>query len=336
MKETDDMSTDRQMPPTPQSQPFQHTPQSLADVIARSPGWVKRFFVEVSGGYYAPAWTVLATGLLALALVVSVAFNIGQRSHSGSGAATAQHQMPGARMMQMPPYARAMHVALVSPTAGTVVTGNTLTVAVAARGYSLNCDLAGKQNQQGSGHYHVLLDKSLVNMFCTPTATISMQNVVRGLHKLTIVPALNNHSEVEDNATSIAVDYEPKNPLPVITDATLAGKPSITILVPRDGDTVSGSFDIVVQVTNYHLSCDLMGKPDVASYGHWHANLDAMSGPMMGMGTMLGMSCTTTFHATTTGLKAGETHTIIALLTDNGHAPLAPAVASQVTVQIGR
>jgi hypothetical protein len=47
------------------------------------------------------------------------------------------------------------------------------------------------------------------------------------------------------------------------------------------------------------------------------------------------MDCTTVFHATTQGLKSGQTHTLIALLTDNGHAPLHPPVSSEVTVKIG-
>jgi hypothetical protein len=250
---------------------------------------------------------------------------------TGAGSTAASHPT----MMQLPPYAANMRVAITSPANGTVVTGNSVTVAVAATGYTVTCDLAGKTNKQGSGHYHILLDKALVNMFCTPTATISMQNVSSGRHTLTAVPALNDHTEVEANGSSITIDYEPAHPLPAITGATFAGAPSIKILSPANGATVSSSFDIVVQVTNYNLSCDLMGKPDVPGYGHWHANLDTMSGPMMGMGTMLGMSCSTTFHASTTGLKAGETHTIIALLTDNGHAPLNPAVDSQVTVMIG-
>jgi len=73
----------------------------------------------------------------------------------------------------------------------------------------------------------------------------------------------------------------------------------------------------------------------VAGYGHWHANLDTSSGAMMGMGSMLGMSCTTTFHGTTTGLQPGETHTLIALPVDNGHAPLTPAAEDKVDVRIG-
>ncbi len=238
-------------------------------------------------------------------------------------------------MMQMPPYAMNMKIQVTSPQTGALVTGNSVTLQVAVSGYTSTCALAGKETQAGTGHYHILLDKALVNMFCTPTATISMQNVTPGMHTLTAVPALNDHAEVEENASSITIDYQPAHSLQAIANATFAGAPSITILSPTKGQTVSGSFDVVVKVTNYNLSCDLMGKPDVAGYGHWHLNLDSMSGPMMGMGTMLGMSCTTVFHATTQGLKPGETHTLIALLTDNGHAPLNPAVDSQVTVVIG-
>jgi len=134
---------------------------------------------------------------------------------------------------------------------------------------------------------------------------------------------------------SITIDYEPAHPLPTIIDATFSGAPTITILSPKNGATVSGVFDVVVKVQNFHVNCDLMGKPDVSRYGHWHLNLDSMSGPMMGMGTMLGMSCTLVFHATTQGLKSGQVHTLIALLTDNGHAPLHPPVVSEVMVTIG-
>jgi hypothetical protein len=238
-------------------------------------------------------------------------------------------------MMHLPAYAQNMKVLITSPASGTKVTGNSVTLSVQASGYTPTCALAGKADQAGSGHYHILLDKALVNMFCTPTATISMQNVAPGMHTLTAVPTLNDHTEIDENGNSITIDYEPTHPLPTITGATFTGAPTITILSPKNGATVSGTFDVVVKVTNYNLSCNLMGKPDVTRSGHWHLNLDSMSGPMMGMGTMLGMDCTTVFQATTQGLKSGQTHTLIALLTDNGHAPLNPPVASEVTVMIG-
>jgi hypothetical protein len=259
----------------------------------------------------------------------------GSSATSPSSPTSTPHATPTTMMMHLPAYAQNMKVLITSPASGTKVTGNSVTLAVQASGYTPTCVLAGKADQAGTGHYHILLDKALVNMYCTPTATISMQNVAPGMHTLTAVPTLNDHTEIDENGNSITIDYEPTHPLPTISGATFAGAPAITILSPKNGATVSGTFDVMVKVTNYNLSCDLMGKPDVSRYGHWHLNLDSMSGPMMGMGTMLGMSCSTVFQATTQGLKPGQTHTLIALLTDNGHAPLNPPVASEVTVMIG-
>lgn len=277
--------------------------------------------------------------LAALALLTAACASNTSSSGSSSNTtvpAVTPTTMPTQAMMQLPSYAKDMKISISSPQNGVKVTANTVTLQVAATGYTPTCAFAGKANQAGTGHYHILLDKSLVNMYCTPTATISLQNVTPGMHTLTALPTLNDHTEIEENAVSITIDYEPTNPLPTLTDATLTGAPSITILSPKNGDTVSGTFNVVVKIQNFNVSCDLMGKPDVAGFGHWHVNLDSMSGPMMGMGTMLGMSCSTSmFLASTQGLQSGQTHTIIALLTDNGHAPLHPAVASEVTVKIG-
>jgi hypothetical protein len=181
----------------------------------------------------------------------------------------------------------------------------------------------------------VLLDRSLVDMYCTPEATISLQNVEPGAHELEVVPAINDHAEVLDNAEVIEFDYQPTNPLPEITDATPTGTPSIKIVSPKPGDVVSGDFDVVVEIANFAPSCALYGKPGVAGFGHWHVNLDTDTGPMMGMGTMLGMSCETVFHASTAGLNAGDTHSVIALLVDNGHAPFSPGIKDAVEVTVG-
>lgn len=270
-------------------------------------------------------------------LLVAIAFIAAACGSSAATSTSSPASTPKATqtMMHLPAYAQNMKVLISSPAGGTKVTGNSVTLTVQASGYTPTCALAGKADQAGTGHYHILLDKALVNMFCTPTATVSLQNVAPGTHTLTAVPTLNDHTEIDENSNSITIDYEPTHPLPTITGASFAGAPTITILSPKSGAVVSGTFDVVVKVTNYHLSCDLMGKPDVTRYGHWHLNLDSMSGPMMGMGTMLGMACTTMFQATTQGLQSGQTHTLIALLTDNGHAPLNPPVASEVTVMIG-
>ncbi len=236
--------------------------------------------------------------------------------------------------MPMQAGAEKMKVTITSPQSGTKVTDNSVTLQVAATGFDLTCDLAGKPVQEGKGHFHVEIDKSLVDMYCTTKATISLQNVKPGKHTLEVLPAQNDHAEVHANAASIEIDYQPTKPLPEIKDATFAGKPSIKIVSPKAGDTVSGAFDVVVEVQNFNLSADLFGKPGVAGYGHWHLNLDSTSGPMMGMGTMAGMSGTKTFKASTAGLKAGSTHTLIALLVDNGHAPFPSDISSKVEVKI--
>ncbi len=272
---------------------------------------------------------------LAGLLLVAAACSNGSSPGSATGGVTSPPASAGQSMMALPSWAAAMKSTITAPADGSKVTANTVTLRVDTSGFDDSCALAGKPVRPRTGHYHVLLDGSLINMFCTPTASISMQNVAPGMHELAVVPALGDHAEVLENETSIEVDYEPAKPLPEITDASIAGKPSIEILSPKDGATVSGPFDIRVRIGNFNPSCDLFGKPAVAGYGHWHVNLDSMTGPMMGMGTMLGMSCEAVFHATTDGLKAGQTHTVIALLTDNGHAPLEPPVASEVTVHIG-
>ena len=103
---------------------------------------------------------------------------------------------------------------------------------------------------QGVGHYHLLIDKSLVDMYCTPDATLSLQNLQPGSHTITALPALTNHMDVEMNASSVTIDYEPAHPVPAVTAATFSGPPAIKIVSPAKGAQLSGAFDITVQVTN--------------------------------------------------------------------------------------
>ncbi len=237
--------------------------------------------------------------------------------------------------MELPEYAADMKLEVSSASASSVLTANELVIDVAATGYALTCSGAGKPVQEGEGHYHLLLDGSLIDMECNSTATVSMQNVKPGEHTLTVVPAINDHFEVHDNAQELTFDYQPSEPLAEITDATPAGDPTITIVSPKPGDVVSGEFEVVIETTNFTLSEDLYGKPGVIGYGHWHANLDTASGPMMGMMTMMGMSGTNSFMASTDGLTPGATHKLIAVLVDNGHAPFPTMIADEIEITVG-
>ena len=297
-----------------------------------------------------PGSVITAAVLMgALALVTAACSSSGHpsaaASHAKSPMPEKSSSMPMASSSMsmgggtLPMGAKDMHVTIVSPAAGTKVTGNSVTVHVRVSGYKDTCALAGKHvmgmEATITGHYHVLLDGALVNMYCTPAAVVSLQNVRPGMHTLTVAPALDDHAEVTRNARSVMFDYAPATPLPVLTGVT-AGTPSIAIVSPAPGATVSGPFTVQVHIKNYRPSCALYGKPNLHGYGHWHLNLDSATGGMMGMGGMMRMSCTNTIQASTAGLKPGSTHTLIALLVDNEHAPLMPLVAARVTVRIGK
>jgi hypothetical protein len=222
-------------------------------------------------------------------------------------------------------------ISLLSPGGGTVIHGNAIPVDVQLTHFKVACQFAGTANQMGVGHYHIELDGSLINMFCSPRAAVSLQNIKPGAHTLTVLAAENDHTDDMKSAQKVSFTYQPAKALPAITGAQL-GAPSITILSPKPGSSVHGGFAMTVQPKNFRFSCALYGKPDVAGYGHWHINVDSTSKGMMGMGTMLGMSCARTFHVSLAGIKPGH-HTFYAILEDDQHAPTPHAQAS-VTVNV--
>ncbi|HKZ91084.1 MAG TPA: plastocyanin/azurin family copper-binding protein [Candidatus Limnocylindrales bacterium] len=223
----------------------------------------------------------------------------------------------------------AMAVEVSGLSSGDVVTGNRIDFTVQPIGYQLS-NTAGTPPVEGKGHYHVILDGGLINMFTTPDASVSLQNVAPGPHDLMVVPATNDHMEVMDGAAAIDFDYQPAEQLPEITAGEeAAAPPTVTIVSPAPGESVSGEFDLVISTTDYTLSEELLGKPNVAGYGHWHVFVDAAEG----MGTMAGMSGTDTFTVDSSALTPGP-HTLIAVLTDNLHAPLDPPVMAIVEVEV--
>jgi hypothetical protein len=221
---------------------------------------------------------------------------------------------------------------VVAPRSGTTLASNTLPTRVSITHFKVDCRFAGTANRKGIGHYHIELDKSLVNMFCGPRASISMLNVKPGEHTVQFIPAANDHADDLKAEKQITFAYKPSRPLLTAKPLSFPGKPSIRIVSPKPGSTVHGGFNFVVVVKNFRLSCALYGKARVKGYGHWHANVDTTSKGMMGMGTMLGMSCARSFHVSLAGVKPGR-HTFFAILEDNKHVPSIGAQTS-VTVNV--
>ncbi len=223
-------------------------------------------------------------------------------------------------------------VAIASPSDGQVITDNAVAVVPQIKNWNQRCDLAGTPNVPGTGHWHLEIDGSLVNMYCGP-AVLSLENVNPGMHTLTVIPAKNDHEEIDAAKAQVKIDYEPTAALPTVSGLPPM-KPSVTVLWPRNGTTVSGrSFPLVFDVKNFRLSCELLGKQKLANTGHWHVNVDTMKGPMMGMMTMLNMGCNNTYDVPLAGISAGK-HTFYVLLVDNQHAPLMPEVFGSVTMNV--
>lgn len=248
---------------------------------------------------------------------------------TGSGTLAQSDDATMAPMADLPTWS----VTLSGLTPGATVATNEATIDVTPAGYAFDCAAAGTTNIDAIGHYHLILDGSLVDMFCTPSATISLQNIAPGTHTITAVPALNDHEEVLAGAASIDFTYAPTDPLPEIMAEAPAGTPSISITSPAPGTEISGDFSVNVRVDDFELSDALLGKPNVPGYGHWHLNVDSTSGPMMGMATMLGMSGTDTLQASAEYLSPGN-HTFYAILVDDQHAPLMPEVVAQVDLVV--
>lgn len=268
---------------------------------------------------------VAVTAAVTAFAVVSVALAANTPA-KGKGVKT----MGGGAMMTVNTGAK---LTVLEPKNGAVITGNAVDTRIAVANFRLDAGLAGTPNRPGVGHYHIMLDGSLINMFGADTASVSLQNVAPGKHTLMFVPAANDHAEDMKAARSVTFVYKPTAPLPQVGPATFPGKPSVRIVSPKNGATVSGGFDMVVAVKNFRLSEPLYGKADVAGYGHWHVNLDSTTMGPMGMATMMGMSGTPRFHVSLEGVKPGK-HRFWAILEDNTHAPTIGVMTSvAVTVK---
>src|SRR5919198_671621 len=97
-----------------------------------------------------------------------------------------------------------------SPAPGAVVTANAVPFSVRLSHFKVDCRFAGTPNRPGVGHYHVMLDGALIDMFCGNRDRVSLQNVKPGKHELAFVPAVDDHTDDLKAETKVAFTYQPK------------------------------------------------------------------------------------------------------------------------------
>jgi hypothetical protein len=100
-------------------------------------------------------------------------------------------------------------------------------------------------------------------------------------------------------------------------------KPSLTVLSPSNGDTVTSTdIPVSVQVSNFTLSTPDVGLPDKDGEGHIHVMLDGMN-----MGVLFNFYTTPQFTLPGQGIKPGQ-HTLTFDLASNTHVDMEDTVTS--------
>ncbi|MBI3943274.1 MAG: LPXTG cell wall anchor domain-containing protein [Chloroflexi bacterium] len=105
------------------------------------------------------------------------------------------------------------------------------------------------------------------------------------------------------------------------SQALAQGKPSIKIVSPTEGQTITSTdIPVQVQVSNFKISREHVGLPDQAGEGHIHVMLDGMN-----MGVLFNFYTSETFTLPGQGIKPGP-HTLIFDLATNTHEDMADTV----------
>lgn len=100
-------------------------------------------------------------------------------------------------------------------------------------------------------------------------------------------------------------------------------KPSLAVLSPSNGDTVTSTdIPVSVQVSNFTLSAPEVGMPDRDGEGHIHVMLDGMN-----MGVLFNFYTTPNFTLPGQGMKPGQ-HTLTFDLASNTHQDMEDTVTS--------
>jgi hypothetical protein len=172
----------------------------------------------------------------------------------------------------IPALAAGPRIAITTPSPNSKISGSSIPVTVAVNGFNVECADVGKPGKSGQGHIHAMIDgmtmAQMSNLYCGPTFESSGVGLMRGIHRIAVTLASDDHMDLPKPAM-VTFDYEPTQVVPLPAPIH-PSKPRVSIVVPKNGATVPRTFDLAVQVNDFNLSCALEGKPNVAGYGHLH------------------------------------------------------------------
>jgi hypothetical protein len=217
-------------------------------------------------------------------------------------------------------------VAITSPSSGTAVKGNTVTLDLAIKNFTVvkaDGDTSGK-----TGHIHAFIDKQPVSagtaipkeagVVHSTDNPLVLTGLTKGEHEITVVLGDGTHARIAGAQDSIKVTVEGPT-LDATAPATVAAGAPVRIDLKVDG------------VTIVKADGDASGKT-----GHFHVFVDQ---PLPKAGEAIPKPADNSIIHTTESfveipnLAAGE-HTFFVVVGDGNHMPIQPLVADKVTVTV--
>ncbi len=229
---------------------------------------------------------------------------------------------------------------IVSPTDGATVNSNDIQVQLKVGNITLDPTAFGRPDKDGVGEILALIDGAttaqLANFYSTESFCLAGDGLAPGKHVLTFVLASNTHVPMMDTAKQITVDFQPAQPIP-LPAADDMGDTGITLISPKDGETVPASFPVQITPVNFFPSSALEGKTNVPGYGHYHVFVDTPMDPAMNAHTSLAglvlMPGTNGFALNLSAWGEGK-HTIWIEPAQNDHSRYQPLGHVEFTVNV--
>ena len=108
-------------------------------------------------------------------------------------------------------------IEVVSPQPGETVTSDDIAVQVNVSDFTIDCAKAGRPNEDGVGHIHLMIDgmsmAQLANFYCGDSFTVPGDGLAPGEHTLIVDLATNDHLDLMETAQEVEFDLSSR-PIP--------------------------------------------------------------------------------------------------------------------------
>jgi hypothetical protein len=225
-------------------------------------------------------------------------------------------------------------VGITSPSDGAIVSAGNVTISAAVYNFKMTGKL-GQPVVPGEGHIHFFMDvdapttpgKAAVTSAGTfeviNSTSYTWQNVTTGTYTFSVELVNNDHTPLSPPAVSKV-------------SVTASTTPTIKIVTPLNGTTISaGDVVVAVQLSNFK-SVNKLGQANAAGEGHIHYFLDTDAPTTLGQPAVAapGTYAATAdlsyiWHNVPQGL-----HMLSVELVNNDHTPLDPPITAKISVTV--